>query len=78
MRERLEQRLANLKEQLELGRRMAADLEDKRADLQATMLRIGGAVQVLEEMLQGEPAAGMELQAFVPPAGDGQAAAAQA
>jgi uncharacterized coiled-coil protein SlyX len=58
MRERLEQRLADLKNELASGQRMSADLDQKRAELQATMLRIAGAVQVLEEMLSAEPAAG--------------------
>jgi uncharacterized coiled-coil protein SlyX len=60
MRERLEQRLADLKNELASGQRMSADLDQKRAELQATMLRIAGAVQVLEEMLSAEPAAERE------------------
>jgi hypothetical protein len=33
---------------------MLADLEAKKANLQQTLLRISGAIQVLEEMLIGE------------------------
>jgi hypothetical protein len=33
---------------------MLADLEAKKADLQTTLQRIGGAIQVLEELLAEE------------------------
>ena len=36
---------------------MLAELEQKRANLEQTMLRISGAVQVLEELLTAEKAA---------------------
>lgn len=52
--EKIENRLTELKEEFESGRKMMADLEAKKTDLQATMLRISGAVQVLEELLAGE------------------------
>jgi hypothetical protein len=51
MRESLEKRLAELKAELEAGRKLAAELEQKQNSLQATMLRISGATQVLEELL---------------------------
>ena len=63
MREQLEQRLASLQEQLTLGERMLAELDAKRQDLQATMLRIGGAAQVLTELLGAEDGTEMILQA---------------
>ena len=34
---------------------MLADLEAKKADLQTTLVRISGAIQVLEEFLAEEP-----------------------
>lgn len=51
MREQLEQRLAALKTEFEAGQKMLADLEAKKNELQATLLRISGAIQVIEEML---------------------------
>jgi hypothetical protein len=47
----LEQRLTELKSEFEAGQKMLADLEKKRNELEATMLRISGAIQVIEEML---------------------------
>ena len=51
MREKLEERLKSLKAELEAGERMLADLEAKRSGLRETLLRISGAIQVLEEEL---------------------------
>ena len=51
MKERLEQRLRELRKEFESGQRMLADLENQRANLQQTILRISGAIQVLEELL---------------------------
>ena len=51
MRDQLEQRLSELKAEFEAGQEMLAELESKQADLQRTLLRIGGAIQVLEEEL---------------------------
>jgi sugar-specific transcriptional regulator TrmB len=52
MREQLKQRLAELKNEFEAGQQMLADMENKKTELQATMLRISGAIQILEEMLR--------------------------
>lgn len=49
--ERLRHRLQELRAETESGRRMLAELDAKRADLQQTLLRIAGASQVLEELL---------------------------
>lgn len=51
MRSQLEQRLEALKTEFENGQRMLADLEAQQASLQETLLRISGAIQVLEEEL---------------------------
>jgi len=51
MRENLEQRLTQLKAEFEAGQKMLAELETKRSEIQATVLRISGAIQVLEELL---------------------------
>ncbi len=52
MKEQLEQRLKELKAEFESGQQMLADLEEKQANLRETLLRISGAIRVLEEMLQ--------------------------
>jgi hypothetical protein len=53
--QRLEQRLKALRDELETGQKMLADVEARRVELQQTILRISGAVQVLEELLAAEP-----------------------
>jgi prefoldin subunit 5 len=55
--QRLEQRLKALRQELETGQKMLADLEARRLELQQTILRIDGAIQVLEELLADEPSA---------------------
>jgi len=57
MRDRLEQRLQQLKSEYETGQKMLAELAEKEAQLRNTMLRINGAVQVLEELLAAEASA---------------------
>ena len=51
MKEQLEERLAALRSEFESGQKMLADLEQRTAVLRETMLRISGAMQVLEEEL---------------------------
>jgi hypothetical protein len=51
MREQLEQRLNQLKAEFEAGQKMLAELEAKQAQVRETLLRISGAIQVLEEEL---------------------------
>jgi hypothetical protein len=53
--ERAEARLALLRTEFEAGERRLAELDRQRAQLTETMLRISGAIQVLEEVL-GRPA----------------------
>jgi predicted nucleic acid-binding Zn-ribbon protein len=49
MKEQLEIRLKELKSEFESGQKMLADLEARQVELQKNMLRISGAIQVLEE-----------------------------
>jgi len=64
MREQAERRVSELKAELQKGQQVLAELEARQADLRQTLLRISGAIQVLEELLAGtEPAAGMLLRA---------------
>jgi predicted nucleic acid-binding Zn-ribbon protein len=51
MQEQLAARLQTLRQELETGQKMLADLDVRRAELQQTILRISGAIQVLEELL---------------------------
>jgi hypothetical protein len=74
MRELLEQRLAELQNELAAGQKMQTELDAKRVQLQATMLRIEGAIQVIEEVLHTEPAPALESSATLspaPPSGNG-------
>jgi chromosome segregation ATPase len=54
MREKLEQRLEELKKEFESGQKTLGGLEAKQADLRNTLLRISGAIQILEEELYKE------------------------
>ena len=54
MREQLEIRLGELREEFENGQKMLTDLEKRKANLSETLLRISGAIQVVEEELGRE------------------------
>jgi uncharacterized coiled-coil protein SlyX len=51
MKKQLEQRLQQLKAEFESGQKVLADLDAKQANVRETLLRIQGAIQVLEEEL---------------------------
>jgi predicted nuclease with TOPRIM domain len=51
MREHLQARLEELKREFETGQARLRELEAQEARLRETMLRISGAIQVLEEEL---------------------------
>jgi len=51
MHAQLTNRLAQLKSEYEAGEKMLAELEQKQRTLRDTLLRISGAIQVLEEVL---------------------------
>ncbi len=51
MKEKMEQRLSDLKAEFESGQKMLTDLENQQANLKTTLLRISGAIQVLEELI---------------------------
>ncbi|AFY37049.1 hypothetical protein Lepto7376_0638 [[Leptolyngbya] sp. PCC 7376] len=55
MKEKLEKRLAELKQEYDSGQKMMAELETKQNNLRDTLLRISGAIQILEEELSDEP-----------------------
>lgn len=55
MRAQLEKRVGELRAELKAGQEMLAELEAKQTHLRSTLLRISGAIQVLEELLNQEP-----------------------
>jgi len=57
MRQQLEKRLAQLRSEFESGQKMLADAEMRQAKLRDSLLRVTGAMQLLEELLAAEPAA---------------------
>jgi hypothetical protein len=78
LRQHLEQRLATLERERELGEQRLRELERESLRLQQTLLRISGAAQVLREVLDeapGPPEPGAQapgpVQAPGVPAGDG-------
>jgi len=55
MKSTIEERLQSLKTEYEAGQKAMTELDAKQASLQATLLRISGAIQVLEEVLEAAP-----------------------
>ncbi|XHX78801.1 MAG: hypothetical protein RBJ76_02390 [Stenomitos frigidus ULC029] len=51
MKQQIEQRLHDLTAEFESGQTLLAELETRQATLKSTLLRISGAIQVLEELL---------------------------
>jgi prefoldin subunit 5 len=48
---RLQARLEELRQEYQAGQALTADLEAQLASLRSSMLRISGAIQVLEELI---------------------------
>jgi chromosome segregation ATPase len=55
MQHEIERRLGELERELEGARETLAELETRRAGIRSQMLRISGAIQVLEELRAGAP-----------------------
>ena len=51
MREQIERRLEELRREYDAGTKLLSELETKQASVRATLTRISGAIQVLEEEL---------------------------
>lgn len=51
MREQAERRVTELREEQQKGQQMLAELDGRAAELRQTLMRISGAIQVLEELL---------------------------
>lgn len=62
LRAQLEQRLAALHEELAAGRRLLADLQARQAEVVDTLLRIDGAISVLEGELAAAPGVEPEVR----------------
>ena len=60
MRNQLERRLEQLKKEFDTGRARATELEQQQTALHQTLLRISGAIQVLEEELKIQPQDGAQ------------------
>lgn len=54
---KLRQRLAELRAEYDKGQKTLQDLESQAASLRSTLLRISGAVQVLQESLDEDASA---------------------
>jgi predicted nuclease with TOPRIM domain len=54
MQEQLQQRLEELKKEFETGQARLRELETEQSYIRETLLRISGAIQVLEEALAQE------------------------
>ena len=54
MRDQLQERLQELRNEYATGQRKLQEVEAQRMQLSETMLRISGAIQVLEEVLASE------------------------
>jgi predicted nuclease with TOPRIM domain len=53
MQEELQRKLDELKKEFEVGQNRLRELETEQAYVRETMLRISGAIQVLQELIDG-------------------------
>jgi hypothetical protein len=67
METRLRQRLEGLRAEYEKGQKTLEDLEGQAAGVRATLLRISGAIQVLQEELGDGPPQAAPLPTTLPP-----------
>jgi prefoldin subunit 5 len=49
------ERLKTLEAEFQKGQQMLAELDQRRAEIRDTLLRIGGAIQVLKELASTQP-----------------------
>jgi hypothetical protein len=54
MREEMEERLKMLKAEFKAGQEILAELDTRQANVRNTLVRMSGAIQVLEEFLSGK------------------------
>jgi hypothetical protein len=65
MTEQIQQRIDQLRRELESGQRLLSELDLRRADVRDSLLRVSGAIQALEE-LTVEPDGGQPATATHP------------
>jgi predicted nuclease with TOPRIM domain len=58
MKDQLQRRLEELKKEYETGQARLRELESEAAYVRETLLRISGAIQVIQEMLEPEQSQG--------------------
>jgi hypothetical protein len=68
LRERIGARLNTLRQEYENGQAQASQLETQLGSLRATMLRISGAIMVLEEIVSSEPPGSLDPSSPLEPA----------
>jgi prefoldin subunit 5 len=69
MQDMIEARLAELRGERDRGEQVLAELQQRQAVLRDTLLRINGAIQVLEELQKADPPEdGSEAESPAPPA----------
>jgi hypothetical protein len=61
MKEQVDKRLAELKNEFERGQKILEDLDARREQAKQSLLRISGAIQVLEEILKEEEQSKSEM-----------------
>ena len=66
MKEQITRRLEELRAEFEVGQTMLAELDARQVNLRNSLLRIGGAIQVLDELVNGQEAVEDEEAAVVP------------
>ena len=57
MRDQIEQRLRDLREEFAAGQKMMTELDAQQTHLRSSLLRLSGAIQVLEELMNHAEAA---------------------
>ena len=65
MTEQIQQRIEQLRHELQSGQRLLSELDARRADVRDSLLRVSGAIQALEE-LAIEPDPGQKAAAAHP------------
>ena len=55
MRKQIEERLNALQAEFKAGQEILAELETRQSNLRGTLVRMSGAIQVLEELLKEDP-----------------------
>lgn len=60
--EQIQERLESLKKEFESGQKRLGELEAEQAYVRETMLRISGAIQVLQELTQDSKTGSLEIE----------------